>query len=174
MGQLGTVEETGRRAATTQRSRVGPGPAKVGLRATATLLQKGDIVGRYTVQNLSAGGALLTGAKDVIKASPCRLLLQLPSGESLTVGAHVRRRAVAGDVVALSGDLGACVAELTVTDELAAELSLFGLSAMARRRLGALDANAEARGDADRYFQAQRVHDPERITRVYLPGFDRT
>lgn len=102
MGQLGMVEEAGPRAATTQRSRVGPGPAKVGLRATATLLQKGDIVGRYTVQNLSAGGALLTGAKDVIKASPCRLLLELPSGESLTVGAHVRRRAVAGDVVALA------------------------------------------------------------------------
>jgi len=44
MGQLGMVEEAGPRAATTQRSRVGPGPAKVGLRATATLLQKGDIV----------------------------------------------------------------------------------------------------------------------------------
>lgn len=82
--------------------------------------------------------------------------------------------ALRAGVAHLSGDLGACVAELSVTDELAAELSLFGLSAMARRRLGALDANAEARGDADRYFQAQRVHDPERITRVYLPGFDRT
>ena len=91
MERMGTVGDTGRR-----------GSARVGLRATATLLQRGDVVGRFTVQNLSAGGALLTGAQDVLRAAPCRLLLELPSGESLAVGAHVRRRAVTGDVVALA------------------------------------------------------------------------
>ena len=48
MERTGTVGGTERR-----------GAARVGLRATATLLQRGDVVGRFTVQNLSAGGALL-------------------------------------------------------------------------------------------------------------------
>ncbi|MBX3269110.1 MAG: PilZ domain-containing protein [Sandaracinaceae bacterium] len=74
----------------------------VDLSATATLLQRGEAVGRFTVQNLSAGGALLTGGHDVARAAPLRLLLELPGGETLAVGAHVRRRARAGDTVALA------------------------------------------------------------------------
>jgi len=75
---------------------------RVDLETTATLLERGDPVGRFTVQNLSASGALLTGAHDVQPAAPLRLLLELPDGESLAVGAHVRRRAHAGDTVALA------------------------------------------------------------------------
>jgi hypothetical protein len=75
---------------------------RVSLPATATLLQCGEVVGRFTVQNLSAGGALLTGARDVRATGPLRLLLELPSGERLAVGAHVRRRARVGDLVALA------------------------------------------------------------------------
>lgn len=75
---------------------------RVDLQTTATLLERGDPVGRFTVQNLSASGALLTGAHDVQPAAPLRLLLELPDGEPLAVGAHVRRRAHAGDTVALA------------------------------------------------------------------------
>ncbi|HJL14706.1 MAG TPA: PilZ domain-containing protein [Sandaracinaceae bacterium LLY-WYZ-13_1] len=75
---------------------------RVSLPTTAALLQRGDMVGRFTVQNLSAGGALLTGAKDVHRTGPLRLLLELPSGEPLAVGAHVRRRAQIGNLVALA------------------------------------------------------------------------
>lgn len=75
---------------------------RVDLQATATLVQRGEAVGRFTVQNLSAGGALLTGAKDVANSAPLRLLLELPAGEKLAVGAHVRRRATNGGTVALA------------------------------------------------------------------------
>ncbi len=70
--------------------------------ATATLLQRGGSVGRFMVQNLSAGGALLTGGHDVRTSAPLRVLLELPGGEPLTVGAHVKRRVVEGDLVALA------------------------------------------------------------------------
>lgn len=75
---------------------------RVDLAATATLLQRGEAVGRFTVQNLSAGGALLTGAHDVANSAPLRLLLRLPGDEPLAVGAHVRRRARVGSMVALA------------------------------------------------------------------------
>ncbi|MCA9610786.1 MAG: PilZ domain-containing protein [Myxococcales bacterium] len=75
---------------------------RVDLRATATLVQRGEAVGRFTVQNLSAGGALLTGGRDVANSAPLRLLLELPKGETLAVGAHVRRRATADGTVALA------------------------------------------------------------------------
>lgn len=75
---------------------------RTSLPATAMLLQRGGAVGRFTVQNLSAGGALLTGAHDVARSAPLRVLLELPGGEALTVGAHVKRRAVEGDLVALA------------------------------------------------------------------------
>lgn len=78
------------------------GHPRVGLPTTATLLQRGDVVGRFTVQNLSAGGALLTGGHDVNSSAPLRLLLELPGGEPLAVGAHVRRRATEGNFVALA------------------------------------------------------------------------
>jgi hypothetical protein len=75
---------------------------RVDVPVTAMLLQRGGAVGRFTVQNLSAGGAILTGAHDVRRSAPLRVVLELPSGESLSVGAHVRRRAVAGGLVALA------------------------------------------------------------------------
>lgn len=75
---------------------------RVDLQAPAMLLQRGDVVGRFTVQNLSAGGALLTGAHDVAPAAPLRLLLELPNGAPLTVGAHVLRRAQVGNLIALA------------------------------------------------------------------------
>lgn len=78
------------------------GTDSVNLRGMATLVQGGDIVGRFTVQNLSAGGALLTGAHDVGHAAPLRLLLELPNGEPLSVGAHVVRRAWLGNLIALA------------------------------------------------------------------------
>lgn len=76
--------------------------ARVDVPATATLLQRGGSVGRFTVQNLSAGGALLTGGHDVRTSAPLRVLLELPGREPLTLGAHVKRRAVDGDLVALA------------------------------------------------------------------------
>ncbi|MEC7519705.1 MAG: protein kinase [Myxococcota bacterium] len=81
--------------------------------------------------------------------------------------------AIRAAVAHLRGDLEACLGELSVTEELAAEASLFGLGAMARRRIGQLADRPTERGDAERYFQAQRVRDPERLTGVYLPGFSR-
>src|SRR5687768_7244286 len=76
--------------------------SRIDLKGTAMLVQRGGPIGRFVVQNLSASGALLTGAHDVKTSAPLRVLLELPSGEALTLAAHVKRRAVAGDVVALS------------------------------------------------------------------------
>ncbi len=78
------------------------GTRRVDLRATATLLQQDVVVGRFTVQNLSAGGALLTGARGVPRSVPLRLVLELPDGVPLSVGARVRRRAQVGNLVALA------------------------------------------------------------------------
>jgi hypothetical protein len=75
---------------------------RVDLRATAMLLQRGGAIGRFVVQNLSASGALLTGAHDVRRSAPLRLVLELPGGEAVTLGVRVRRRATIGDVVALA------------------------------------------------------------------------
>lgn len=75
---------------------------RVDLGATATLLQHDDMVGRFTVQNLSAGGALLTGAHGVEPEAPLQVLLELPNGDFLAIGAAVRRRADVGSLVALA------------------------------------------------------------------------
>jgi len=75
---------------------------RVDLHATATLVQRGGQVGRFTVQNLSAGGALLTGGSDVLRSVPIRVVLELPSGEALTLGAHVKRKVKTGNLVALA------------------------------------------------------------------------
>ncbi|HEY8426905.1 MAG TPA: PilZ domain-containing protein [Sandaracinaceae bacterium] len=72
------------------------------LPATAMLVQRGGSVGRFTVQNLSAGGALLTGGHDVRASAPLRVFLELPGMEPLTLGAHVKRRVVHGNLVALA------------------------------------------------------------------------
>lgn len=75
---------------------------RLDLPATATLVQRGGSVGRFTVQNLSAGGALLTGGHDVRASAPLRVFLELPGREPLTLGAHVKRRVVEGNLVALA------------------------------------------------------------------------
>ncbi len=74
---------------------------------------------------------------------------------------------------ALEGDHAAAVVELRLCAELAEEASLFGIAAMAKRRLGELADRADQRGVAERFFRAQGVADPARITGMYLPGFDR-
>lgn len=75
---------------------------RVDLPRTAMILQRGGPVGRFVVQNLTPQGALLTGAHAVKRSAPLRVMLELPSGEALTVGAHVKRAAAFGDFVALS------------------------------------------------------------------------
>ena len=74
---------------------------RVGLTTTATLVQRGEPVGRFMVQNLSAGGALLTGAPHVSRAAPVRLVLELPDGP-LTVDAELHRSVDVGGLVALA------------------------------------------------------------------------
>lgn len=97
--RMATMEQVDWGAPARDDRRVHP---RISLPTTATLLQRGDVVGRFTVQNLSAGGALLTGGHDVHRVGPLRLLLELPGGEPLAVGAHVRRRASVGNLVALA------------------------------------------------------------------------
>jgi hypothetical protein len=75
---------------------------RVDLPGTAMITQRGGPVGRFVVQNLTPQGALLTGARSVKRSAPLRVMLELPSGEALTVGAHVKRAASSGELVALS------------------------------------------------------------------------
>ena len=72
---------------------------------------------------------------------------------------------------ALEGGRASAIVELRVCEELADQSSLFGLAAMARRRIGELGDRAAERGEAERFFRVQRVADPARMTRMYLPGF---
>jgi CheY-like chemotaxis protein len=57
--------------------------------ATASLFNQGTYLGRYRVQNLSAGGALVTGP-DVTGPSRVRVLMDLPTGR-LSVDADIIR-----------------------------------------------------------------------------------
>ncbi len=77
---------------------------RVDLSITATLMSRDRPVGRYTVQNLSAAGALLTGAHRVDPDEPCWLLLDLPD-RPISVGARVRRQVDTGAVVAIAVEL---------------------------------------------------------------------
>lgn len=77
------------------------GPGGFDLGATALLFQRGASVGRFTVQNLAAGGALLTGAHEVRRSAPLRMVVEMPGGVSFTVGGHVTRQARTGNLVAL-------------------------------------------------------------------------
>ncbi|MCC6875681.1 MAG: PilZ domain-containing protein, partial [Sandaracinaceae bacterium] len=72
------------------------------LGVTARLFQRGAALGRFAVQNLSAGGALLTGAHEVRRSAPLRLVLEMPDGSMLTVGGHVTRSARNESLVALA------------------------------------------------------------------------
>lgn len=73
---------------------------RVDLAITATLMCRDEPVGRYTVQNLSAAGALLTGQQAVDEDAPLRVLLDLPS--PLATDAVVKRQVQADALVALA------------------------------------------------------------------------
>jgi hypothetical protein len=64
------------------------------------------------------------------------------------------------------------VAELRVCVELAERNDLYGLAAMARRRLGVLTGRAGDAEAAEAFFRHHGVADPERMTVMYLPGFE--
>jgi len=70
---------------------------------TAVLFRRDAALGRFTVQNLSAGGALLTGRRDVAVDERVRVLLPLPGRAPLVVDGKIARRATAGsDLVVLA------------------------------------------------------------------------
>ena len=70
---------------------------------TAVVFMRDVAVGRFIVQNLSAGGALLTGRRDVPLDERVRVMLPLPGRDPLVVDGRVARRADAGnEIVALA------------------------------------------------------------------------
>lgn len=70
---------------------------------TAVVFMRDVAVGRFIVQNLSAGGALLTGRRDVPLDERVRVMLPLPGRDPLVVEGRVSRKADAGnDIVALA------------------------------------------------------------------------
>ena len=70
---------------------------------TAVVFMRDVAVGRFVVQNLSAGGVLLTGRRDVPLDERVRVMLPLPGRDPLVVEGRVARRADAGnDIVALA------------------------------------------------------------------------
>ena len=75
---------------------------RVPLSTTGLLEQGGAVVGRYAVQNLSAGDALLTGAHDVSRAAPLTLHLEIPDDGTVALDAQVLRAASVGGLVALA------------------------------------------------------------------------
>lgn len=62
---------------------------------TAVVFERERTLGRFVVQNLSAGGALLTGRHDVGRNETVRVLLPLPGREPLVLWGRVVRRASA-------------------------------------------------------------------------------
>jgi len=68
---------------------------RVSVPTTAVLFQGEAAVGRYVVQNVSAGGALLTGRRTVGPQADVRLLLPLVGDEPMVLGARIKRRAQA-------------------------------------------------------------------------------
>jgi len=76
--------------------------SRADLPVTAVLFRKNATVGRFVVQNLSAGGALLTGRHEVEVDERVRVVLPLPGREPIVVdGTVVRRGAATAGVVAL-------------------------------------------------------------------------
>lgn len=71
------------------------------LAVTATLMCESEAVGRYTVQNLSAGGALLTGTVEADENEQHWILLELPTGP-LSFEIRITRQARSGSVVAIA------------------------------------------------------------------------
>jgi hypothetical protein len=65
---------------------------RVDLDGRAVLFQRGDRVGQYTLENISAGGAMVTGGRDLRPGHLVHLLIDLESGgETMSLTGSVKR-----------------------------------------------------------------------------------
>lgn len=65
---------------------------RVDLDGRAVLFQRGDHIGQYTLENISAGGALISGARDVRPGHLVHVLLDLQTGhDTMSLTGSVRR-----------------------------------------------------------------------------------
>ncbi len=65
---------------------------RVDLDGRAVLFQRGDRVGQYTLENISAGGALISGGRDLRPGHLVHLLIDLDNGgETMSLTGSVRR-----------------------------------------------------------------------------------
>ena len=68
---------------------------RVDLDGRAVLFQRGDHVGQYALENISAGGALISGARDVRPGHLVHVLIDFATGaETMSVTGSVRRARV--------------------------------------------------------------------------------
>jgi CheY-like chemotaxis protein len=74
--------------------------ARAAPKITAVLFRGGSAVGRYLVQNLSAGGVLLTGRRSVDLDDHVRVVLPFPGRDAVVVEGRVTRCASAGNGIA--------------------------------------------------------------------------
>jgi hypothetical protein len=65
---------------------------RVDLEGRAVLFQRGDHVGQYTLENISAGGALISGTRDLRPGHLVHVLIDLASsGDTMSLTGSVRR-----------------------------------------------------------------------------------
>lgn len=65
---------------------------RVDLDGRAVVFQRGDHIGQYTLENISAGGALITGERNVRPGHLVHVLIDLESGEeTMSLTGSVRR-----------------------------------------------------------------------------------
>lgn len=65
---------------------------RVALDARAVLFQRGDRVGQYTLENISAGGAMVSGDRDLRPGHLVHLLIDLATGhQTMSLTGSVRR-----------------------------------------------------------------------------------
>ncbi|MBW2684868.1 MAG: PilZ domain-containing protein [Deltaproteobacteria bacterium] len=65
---------------------------RVDLDGRAVLFQRGDSVGQYTLHNISAGGAMVSGERDLRPGHLVHLLIDLERGEeTMSLTGSVRR-----------------------------------------------------------------------------------
>ncbi len=69
---------------------------RVDVPATAIVVRSGADAGRFTVQNLSPSGALLTGGSDIDEGDSLLVRLEIHGREPFVVSARVVRRVTAG------------------------------------------------------------------------------
>jgi len=75
----------------------------VDLDGRALLFQRGDRVGQYTLENISAGGAMVSGGRDLRPGHLVHLLIDLATGEeTMSLTGSVRRVHGKNDGVALA------------------------------------------------------------------------